>query len=158
MPYGKDCKQGRFVPRNPSKYVGDVNNIRYKSSWENDFCRFLDNNPNIIRWGYEPFPIKYLKPTTNRIHRYYVDFYVEYRNKAGKLIQELIEVKPANQTRISKSKRTKTRFNENLTYAINEAKWNSAKQFCLARGWNFRLVTENQLYPTGKRPKITRKK
>jgi len=47
--------QGRFNPRNPEKYKGDFRNIIYRSSWEVEFMRYCDRNPNILEWGSEEF-------------------------------------------------------------------------------------------------------
>jgi len=141
-------RQGYFKPRHPEKYVGDVNRIRFMSSWELKFDQFLDNNPNILRWSSEEISIPYVKPTTGRIHKYYPDYWVEYQTKDGTIIQEVIEVKPSSQVKPPKrrGKRRKTQVYEDLTYAINIAKWTAAKAFCDSQGIRFRIVTENQLF------------
>lgn len=141
-------RQGRYTPNNPEKYNGDVDNIVYRSSWELSFCKFLDNNPNIIEWSSEEIAIPYIKPTDGRVHRYYPDYWIKYRNKSGQLVQELIEVKPKSQVKPPKriGKRKKQQLQENITYAINLAKWKSATEFCNKYGMKFRLVTENQLF------------
>ena len=65
----------------------------YRSSWELKLMKFLDHNPEVEYWTVEPFPINYLNPKDNQIHRYFVDFMVKFKN--GKKI--LIEVKPEGQ-------------------------------------------------------------
>ena len=40
--------QGKFRPKNPSKYKGDPTNIIYRSSWELTVFKYLDNNPEPI--------------------------------------------------------------------------------------------------------------
>jgi hypothetical protein len=144
--YGKNCKKGYYQPKNVDKYTGDVDKIIYRSSWELTFMRFLDNNPNIRTWASEPFPIPYIKPTTGRVHRYFPDFFVDYLDKDGILKKELIEVKPAQQTRRTRSRNPKTRLYEDITYAINIAKWQAAKQFCDDNDITFRILTENEIY------------
>ena len=139
-------RQGVFEPRNPGKYIGNVNNITYRSSWELNFCKFLDNNPNVLKWASEEITIPYIKPTTGRQHRYYPDFYMEYINKRGEVVKELIEIKPEKQTRSSTAKRNKTRLYEDITFAINKAKWIAAEKWCRQRGVHFRILTENQLF------------
>lgn len=141
-------KQGYFHPTNPSKYVGDATKIRFMSSWELKFDQFLDRNPNILRWSSEEIAIPYVKPTTGRVHRYYPDYWVEYRNKNGELIQEIIEVKPSTQTKQPKrrGKNRKTQLYEDLTYAVNQAKWAAAQQFCSSHNIRFRIVTEKELF------------
>lgn len=141
-------RQGYFTPKHPEKYNGDLKKIRYMSSWELSFHQFLDNNPNILQWSSEPFSIPYIKPTDGRVHRYYPDYWVEYRNKDGDVIHEVIEVKPESQTKppARRGKRKKTHITEQLMYAINIAKWSSAQAFCNKHNLKFRIVTEQHLY------------
>ena len=142
----RNYKQGYYQPKNEDKYTGDISKIIYRSSWELTFMKFLDNNPSITKWASEPFPIPYVKPTTRRVHRYFPDFFVEYSDKDGILKKEIIEVKPAQQTRRTRSKNPKTRLYEDITYAINIAKWQAAKQFCDDNDITFRILTENEIY------------
>lgn len=141
-------RQGKFTPKNPAKYRGDLDNIIYRSSWELKFLQFLDNNPNILEYSSEEISIPYIKPTTNRVHRYFPDFWIKYKNKDGDIKQELIEIKPSTQTRSPRKtgKRKKQQLYENLTYAINIAKWTAATQFCNKYGIKFRLLTEQELF------------
>lgn len=138
--------QGLYVPKFPEKYIGRLDRIVYRSSWELDAFQFFDRNINIYKWCSEPFAIPYIKPTDGRLHKYYPDFYVEYRNKRGDYIREVIEVKPASQMRPSRAKRSKTRLTEDITYAINQAKWAAATEWCNQRGLVFRIVNENGLF------------
>lgn len=144
----KGIRKGYFTPRHPKKYVGDLNKIIYRSSWELSFMNFLDNNPSIEQWGSEILSIPYRKPTTGRIHKYYPDFWLKYTNKEGVIVQELIEVKPVKQTKqpttVGKSK--KTQLYEALTWSINKAKWRSAKLFCDKYGMKWRILTENEIF------------
>lgn len=144
----RSYRQGYFTPRHPEKYKGDVNNIRYMSSWELKTHQFLDNNPNILEWSSEEYAIPYIKPTDGKIHRYYVDYWVKYRNKRGEIIEELWEVKPHKQTMppSRRGKRKKQQLREHIEYEINKAKWRSAQRFCETRGWKFRILTENSLF------------
>ena len=141
-------KQGRYNPRHPGKYKGNLHNIVYRSSWELSFCRFLDNNTNVLEWSSEEIAIPYIKPTDGRIHRYFPDFWVKYKNKRGQIVQEVIEVKPATQSRTPsrRGKHRKQQLYENITYAINIAKWRAATQFCNKYGMTFRLITENEMF------------
>lgn len=145
--YG-NTRTGQFIPRHPEKYRGNVDGIIYRSSWEQKFCQFLDNNPNILEWASEEIAIPYVKPTDGRVHRYFPDFWIKYKDRSGQVIQELIEVKPSVQTKPPKArgKRKKQQLHENITYAINVAKWQAATQFCTKKGLKFRLVTEQQLF------------
>lgn len=139
-------KQGKFIPKHPEKYLGSIDNITYRSGWELKMMNWLDSgNPNIISWNSESVIIPYIKPTDGKMHRYFVDFYLKYKNKKGQIIQEIIEIKPYAQTRPPR-KKSKNQLNENLTYAINCAKWESAARWCRKRGLKFRIVTEKELF------------
>ena len=144
----KGHSKGFFTPRHPEKYVGDLNKIVYRSSWELDFMKFLDNNIRVIKWGSETIPIPYVKPTTGRVHKYYPDFYVEYYNSKGGIVQDIVEVKPESQIRkpTVKGKSKKTQLHEALTWSINMAKWRSAKLFCDKYGFNWRVMSEKEIF------------
>ena len=77
--------KGVFKPSNPRKYKGDHTNIIYRSLWERKFMVYCDLNENIMEWASEEFFIPYLDPTTNRVRRYFPDFFVKYQDKNGKL-------------------------------------------------------------------------
>jgi len=144
----KGHKKGFFHPRNPEKYMGDLNNIVYRSSWEENFMNFLDNNTKIFRWGSEIISIPYIKPTTGRVHKYYPDFYVEYESRSGKIIKEVVEVKPLKQIKkpTTKGKTKKTQLYEGITWAINMSKWQSAQLFCDKYGFKFTLKSEKDIF------------
>lgn len=144
----KVTAKGRYVPKHTHKYVGDFNKIVYRSSWEHEFCKFLDNNPNVLRWASEEIVIPYVKPTDGQVHRYYPDFYMEYKDKEGVLIKEVIEVKPKAQTQPPKTvgKNKKQQLYESITFAINIAKWKAAQQFCDKYGLRFRIITEMKMF------------
>ena len=138
---------------NPTKYMGDPNKLKYKSSWEQNAFFMCDNNPNIVRWGYEIIPIKYAKPVgaSFKITTYFPDIYLEYFDKDQNFIREVIEIKPKAQTKPSRKRKVETRLYENYVYTINEAKWKAAKTWCEARGIRFRVLTENSLFRTKKK-------
>ncbi len=137
-------KQGFYTLRNPEKYVGDPNKIFFRSSWEEHTNRFFDNNPNVVSWSSEEIHIPYIKPTDGKVHRYFPDYWVEYKDKAGNLIQEIIEVKPEDQVYIQRKKRL-TEYDK-VTYNINRAKWQAAAQFCKKKGIKFRILTERSIF------------
>lgn len=144
----KGIRKGYFRPRHPEKYVGNLNKIIYRSSWELSFMSFLDNNASVEKWGSEIIAIPYRKPTTGRIHKYYPDFWIKYKNQNGKEIQEVIEIKPEKHARrpttVGKSK--KTQLYEALTWSINKAKWRAAANFCDKYGMTWRVLTERQIF------------
>lgn len=139
-------QQGLYVPKNPEKYVGDVTIIRYMSSWELSMHKFLDNNIRILKWSSETIAIPYIKPTDNKIHKYYPDYFVEYVDKSNKIRRIIIEVKPHAQTRKTRARSEKNRLYENIQYSVNLAKWAAAKDFCTQHGLEFQIVTEKNMF------------
>lgn len=138
--------KGRFHPKNPQKYLGDVTKIIYRSSWEARVMMDLDHDPKVIGWSSEEVRIPYISPIDGRYHTYYPDFLVQKRK--GDIIETtIIEVKPFNQVREPiKGTKTKRRFfNEVKTYGTNSSKWKYAEDFCKRRGWKFKILTEKEL-------------
>jgi hypothetical protein len=138
---------GRFIPKNPKKYVGDSNNIIYRSSWECKVMAWLDRNDDIISWASEELIIPYISPVDSRYHRYFPDFLVKVRQKDGKMKTLMLEVKPKKQTQPPEQRKriTKQYLNEVMTWGVNQAKWKAAEEYCLDRGWEFKILTEDHL-------------
>lgn len=141
-------KQGFFRPTNPKKYIGDPTNIVYRSGWEKRVMEWADTNLNVIRWASEEVVIPYVSPIDNRPHRYYVDFYVEAVGRDGETRKMLLEVKPDAQTQEPKRQQRKTKryITEVMTWGVNQAKWKAAEEYCEEKGWEFRLITEKELF------------
>lgn len=139
--------KGRYKPTNYQKYDGDPTNIIYRSSWELKFMVWVDNNPSIIKWKSEETVIPYICPSDNKIHRYFVDFQIQTRQKDGSLKTFLVEIKPEKQTKPPEVQRrvTKQYLNEVLTWGKNEAKWKAATEYAKDRGWEFVILTEKHL-------------
>jgi hypothetical protein len=138
---------GYYRPKNPQKYMGDYKNIVYRSSWECKVMSWLDNNPSIVNWGSEELIIPYKSPVDGKVHRYFPDFVVKVQSKDGKLRTMILEVKPKRQTQAPKQQKriTKQYINEVTTWGVNQAKWKAATDFCLDRGWEFKILTEDHL-------------
>ena len=140
-----------FKPKHPKKYIGDASNIICRSNWEREFCNYCDSNKNIVTWASEEFCIPYISPLDNKKHRYYPDFLIQVKEADGKLKKYVIEIKPKKQT-IEPKKRssvTKSYIYEVRTYAINQAKWQYAREFCKDNSLEFKIITEDQLYGRG---------
>lgn len=137
-----------YKPSHPEKYQGNPNNIVCRSSWERRFCHWCDHNENILRWASEEFSIPYVSPVDNRVHRYYPDYLIEVKEKGGKIKKYVVEVKPKKQTKEPKKpdRTTKTYINEVKTYAVNQAKWNAAREFAKDNGVEFLIMTEDDLF------------
>lgn len=139
--------KGKFRPSKPKKYKGDPTNIVYRSLWELKFMRYCDSNTNIIKWSSEEIVIPYKSPIDNRFHRYFPDFYLKYKDNTGKMIEKVVEIKPAKQVQEPKVQKRKTKkyVTEVVTYAKNQAKWIAAEEFCKDRKWKFQILTEKEL-------------
>jgi hypothetical protein len=143
--------QSIYKPKNPEKYVGDVNNIIARSSWERKFFIWCDSREFVVAWSSEETVIPYKCATDGRIHRYFVDAKIKIRESNGAYKTYLIEIKPMAQVekpRPPKRKTQKTRvryLNECATYMKNQSKWEAAKYYCQQRGWEFKILTEIEL-------------
>ena len=143
----KTIRKGFYKPINPKKYVGDVNDIVYRSNLERRFMKFFDMNPNVIEWASEIFHVEYVSPVDNRVHRYFPDFVIKVRDKAGKVTVYVIEIKPEKFTMppVTKNRSKKSVLNETVNYVINEAKWNAVKKWCEKNKCKFLIMTEKDL-------------
>jgi len=146
-------KQGLYAPLNPSKYIGDINNIIYRSSWERKFCQYCDTNPNILKWSSEPLSgIKYWSPIDKKEHTYFVDYYIQVKKLDGTIEDWLIEIKPENQYDINKrpkepvgnlTEKKIRAYNQKLQIWItNRAKFEAATRFAESRGYKFGAINE----------------
>lgn len=144
----RDYKQGIFKPKNVKKYIGNTNNIVYRSGWEYRVMKYLDEKTSVVAWSSEEVVIPYVSPIDNRLHRYFVDFYVEVIDKNGNTKKMLLEVKPKAQTQEPKrpKRNTKRYITEVMTWGVNQAKWQAAQEFCLDKGWEFKILTESELF------------
>lgn len=144
----RNYQQGKFTPRHPEKYVGDVNNIMARSSWETRVMKWLDGNPSVLNWSSEEIHVPYYDPSTMKNRRYFPDFIVKVRTKSGKEEVIMMEVKPESQSKppkITKRKKQSTMINEALTWETNKAKWTAAEAYCKKQGWKFVICTESTL-------------
>lgn len=165
--------QGYYTPVNKEKCLTAQNVFR--SSWEFQFMRWCDMNPEILFWASEPLPIPYLDPVGNlkycmenglnpndphnwKRRTYYTDFWIEQNDPTapdGKR-RTFIEIKPFSQTQpptpLNESatlKEHKKYNNEAQTYLTNQAKWTAAKKYCEDRGALFKVITEKTLKKMG---------
>lgn len=148
--------KGRYKPKNASKYVGDVDNVVYRSGWERHVMKWCDENSDVIQWMSEELVIPYICETDNKPHRYFVDFVIQY--KSGRVV--LVEVKPHKETKRPERKQGKSRqtlLNEGMTYIKNQSKWKAAKQYAEDRGHHFEIWTEKELTAMGIMPKSTQR-
>ena len=139
--------KGKYQPTNPKKYKGDPTNIVYRSLWERTFMKYCDTNENILEWFSEEIAVPYRSPIDNKIHRYFPDFYIKVKESNGSIKKYLIEIKPKKQTvePIPQKRKTKGYIYEVYEYAKNQAKWKAAEEWCADRGYEFKVLTENEL-------------
>ena len=108
--------------------------IVFRSKWEIEFAKFLDSNTNVVKWRND-YPVKYRdKYLTQKIKNYYIDFYVEMKNKEILLI----EVKPLNAlTRRVETKSMRYKKIHTTNYLKNLAKFDTVEVFCQKIHWKF---------------------
>lgn len=140
-------RQGVFNPTNPSKYIGNQKPI-YRSGWELKFFRWADMNENILKWGSENVIIPYVNPLDGRVHRYFVDNFIVFKDNNGNHNKFLIEIKPSKQTQRpvrTKYKKNKTMIYEQKMYVQNTAKWKAANEWAKKKNCKFLILTEKEL-------------
>lgn len=146
-------RQGYFKPQNPQKYIGDPSKIIYRSMWEKRFATYCDTNENVIAWSSENVQVPYLNPVDQVVKPYNLDFYLKVRQADGTEKQFIAEVKPSKKllkpelptTRVNE-KRLNAHIEQMKEYAVNMYKFEAAKRWAKARGWEFILVTEKFLF------------
>lgn len=155
-----NSKKGWYKILNPKKFVRPLDEymqstkikdnecyIQYKSSLERIAFCYADLNPKITKFSIEPFNIPYVKPTDNKVHRYFIDMMLVF--ETGEKF--LVEIKSYGETIPPKEPKVKNpnsiiRYKEALeTFMVNQAKWEQAKQFAQQRGFKFIILTEKQL-------------
>lgn len=138
--------KGIFVPKNPEKYIGK-GNILYRSSWENNFMRWCDTCPGVLKWASEAIRVPYRNPITGKNTSYVPDFFVQYVDKNNKVHTEVIEIKPQKHYLMEKA--GKNKYNQ-AQVIINNAKWAACNAFCKSQGMTFRVISETDLFHNGK--------
>ena len=135
--------KGKYKIKNPEKYLGDYTKVVYRSLWERQAFKWCEGNSRVRAWNSEEVVIPYKCKTDNRIHRYFIDLFIEMDN--GDCI--LVEIKPKKQTTAPKkpSRKTKKYINEVTTYIKNTSKWTAANDFAQHKGWKFQIWTEETL-------------
>ena len=139
--------KGRYKIKNPDKYLGNPTNVIFRSLWERNTFRWCENNPKVRAWSSEEIVVPYKCKVDNKLHRYFVDLYVEMNN--GQTI--LVEIKPKKETLPPKQPKRKTKkyINEVMTYIKNTSKWEAANQYANHKGWKFQVWTEETLKNLG---------
>lgn len=144
----KNYKQGKFKPKNPQKYDGNPTEIYFRSSYELKFMQYCDLTENIISYQSEEFWIPYRSPLDDKVHRYFPDFFVKYKDKDGKNRTIVVEIKPAKDLKEpnhNPPKRTSSWVYSVKTWAVDQAKWKAAREWCADHNYEFKIMTEKDL-------------
>lgn len=165
--------QGYYNPQNPEKWL--TKQVIYRSSWEFFFCKWADENPQVLKVASEPIGVKYLNPILNMKYcmesgldpnypgnwkecTYYTDFWIEVEDaeKPDGKKRIFIEIKPYDQTQCPKpinenaSLKEHKAFNKAAeTFLVNQQKWAAAKKYFEERGAEFMVLTERTLEKMG---------
>lgn len=139
--------KGRYQIKRPEKYMGNPAKVTYRSLWERQVFKWLEDNPKVTSWNSEEVVVPYKSTLDNKIHRYYVDLLIQMENR--KVF--LVEIKPKKETIPPKqrSRKTKKYVTEVLTYTRNNDKWEAANKFAEHKGWKFQVWTEETLKNLG---------
>lgn len=154
--------QGFYNVQRPEKYVGDVNNVVFRSSWERKMFIWCENNPSVLKWGSEIAPIVYWSEVDQKQRRYFPDIWLIMKDRDGGKQKVIVEIKPHKETipppkPKNNGPKTKAKYlNEAIKYQRNTDKWKAAEAFAKKYGMKFVIMDE---YGLGikKRPKNGRK-
>lgn len=130
--------QGYINPSSCKKIFPQMktDKIIYRSSYERKFIVWLENSEQVKNWGSECIRIPYLY-IDGKMHSYYPDYFVEMVDGT----KMVVEIKPSSQT--------KRPVNENTwvgkEYRKNMCKWKATMEFCQAKGYKFKIITEKTI-------------
>lgn len=150
--------QGQYLITKPEKYVGDPNNVVFRSGWERILMKRCEVDPNILKWASEETIVPYFSKVHRKWRRYFVDFILLVRRDDGTTEKLLVEVKPNSKAHPPvkpkrMTKKAKGRLmTETIEYQVNQDKWNAAREYARRNGMRFVVMDE---YALGikKRPK-----
>jgi len=139
-----------YTPMFPQKYKGRYPIIS-RSSWEYQFMRWCDNDPQVLQWSSESIKIPYMDPIRRRQRRYYPDFWIKVKDKNGNIVKYVVEIKPYKESVPPKvrGKTKKARRYDAKAYLVNQAKWRAAADYCKKMGYKFKVLTERELFRNG---------
>ncbi len=138
-----------YIPSNIEKYKGNVP-IVMRSGLEKRFANWCDKTNGVIWWSSETLAIPYYNPIKKRRATYYPDFIVKINTIDGEHIM-VVEIKHEKETRIPAPAHTRSvkgkkyLLREQVTYIINDAKWNACIKYCERHGYEFSVVTNKTI-------------
>lgn len=117
--------------------------LHYRSGWELDCYKILENSFAVKQYFVEPFPIPYLFGGV--VKNYWPDILVVFiDDDPQKPSRALIEVKPLDQCPNKDGKA------ETFDQARNDAKWQAADNFSRQKGMEFVVWTERSIIKLSK--------
>lgn len=159
--------------KNPDKYVGDLQDIIYRSGWELAFAKWCDASKSVLKWSSEPTRIFYYNriakldeckklgldpnnPKNWAVKNYHVDFWIQIKREDDIIEKWFIEIKPKDKLKKpippkpNSSLKEQRRFN-NLAkeYLINEAKFAAMNEFAKRNGAKFYIFHEDIMMKLG---------
>ena len=165
-PSSSKFHNGNFVPTNKDKVL-KLNNeggVYYRSSWEQKIMVWLDQKTEIFQWGAEcleiPYQMTHFDNGDARVksHRYYPDFFYRLRGSDGVLREVVVEVKPKKDYNMvialsegklqvpEKGLKKLKSFEYDMKMAYkNKQKWEIMIQWCQKKGYEFIIITEDNL-------------
>jgi type III restriction enzyme len=124
----KKKKNGRYRRGIYSSPVAGI--CKFRSSWEEKYMCYLDNNSEVDVWSYEKLAIEYVaNKSTGKIRKYYPDFLVQLKS-GSKLVVEIKQKRKID------------------TLAVKK-KTQAAEKWCSENGASFVLITEIELKELG---------
>jgi hypothetical protein len=159
-----EWSQGTYIPENKSKWRFPGGKYpTFRSSWERRFMTWMDSSASVIEASSEPFSIEYrdLSSEGQPIRRYFPDFCMSVKDLNGRVAKYVVEIKPKSQCPLyatdgklilppkPKKQTSKAMANWNAkarTILMNHSKWMAARAFCKARGWAFKVITEDCVF------------
>ena len=106
---------------------------------------WLDSNTEVTAWSSEEVVIPYLCPVDKKVHRYFIDFWIETTKGTF-----LVEVKPQRECLPPSPKRNKRQMlTEAAVYQRNQAKWQAAEKYATSLGYQFFVWDEMTLRQLG---------
>jgi len=147
MSFGKNTHKGKYRVKNVEKYVGDENKVTYRSSWERAAFLWADKSSRVKYWNSEEMVVPYRYTVDGRLHRYFIDLYLEMADGS----KWLIEIKPSKECRppTKRGKKKDRYLQESLTWVKNCNKWEAAKVFATKNGMTFAVWDEHFLKKSG---------
>jgi len=165
-PNNSNYNQGNYIPKNKDKVIklNTQGGVYFRSSWEKKIMYWLDMKSEIIKWGAEclqiPYQMTHFDNGDMRVkeHCYYPDFYYEMRTEDGVLKQVVVEVKPMKEYNMvialnegklqvpQKGTKKLKNFEYDLKMAYkNKNKWETMISWCNKKGYEFIIITEENL-------------